>query len=89
MKEGYLGTGARLVFRKGDTSLASNCRPISLTSIFCKMLQFAVTMNVVSHMDKYNLLYNRQQDFHSKSSLELRLVSSAILEHTNNNTSCI
>ena len=46
------------LFKKGDTSLASNYRPISLTSILCKVLEHIVTKNVVSHMDQYNLLYN-------------------------------
>lgn len=50
-------------FQKGDTSLASNYRPISLTSILCKALEHVVTTNVVSHMDKYNLLYELQHSF--------------------------
>ena len=36
------------LFKKGDTSLASNYRPISLTSILCKVLEHIVTTNVVS-----------------------------------------
>ena len=41
------------LFKKGGTSLASNYRPISLTSILCKVLEHVVTTNIVSHMDKY------------------------------------
>ena len=51
------------LFKKGDTSLASNYRPISLTSILCKVLEHVVTTNIVSHMDKYNLLYDLQHGF--------------------------
>ena len=40
------------LFKKGDTSLALNYRPISLTSILCKVLEHVVTSNIVSHMDK-------------------------------------
>ena len=54
------------LFKKGDTSLASNYRPISLTSIQCKVLEHVVTTNIVSHMDKYNLLYDLQHGFRSK-----------------------
>ena len=62
-------------FKKGDTSLASNYRPISLTSILCKVLEQFVTSNVVSHMDKYNLLYDLQHGFCSKRSCETQLVT--------------
>ena len=55
------------LFKKGDTSLASNYRPISLTSILCKVLEHIVATNVVSHMDKHNLLYDLQHGFRSNS----------------------
>ena len=51
------------LFKKGDTSLASNYRPISLTSILCKVLEHIVTTNVVSHMDQYSLLFELQHGF--------------------------
>ena len=63
------------LFKKGDTSLASNYRPISLTSILCKVLEHIVTTNVVSHMDQYNLLYDLQHGFRSKRSCETQLVT--------------
>ena len=62
-------------FQKGDTSLASNYRPISLTKILCKLLEHVVTTNIVSHMDKYNLLYDLQHGFRSKRSCETQLVT--------------
>ena len=63
------------LFKKGDTSLASNYRPISLTCILCKVLEHIVTTNIVSHMDKYNLLYDLQHGFRSKRSCETQLVT--------------
>ena len=63
------------LFKKGDTSIASNYRPISLTSILCKVLEHIVTTNVVSHMDQYNLLYDLQHGFRSKRSCETQLVT--------------
>ena len=63
------------LFKKGDTSLASNYRPISLTSILCKVQEHIVTTNVVSHMDQYNLLYDLQHGFRSKHSCETQLVT--------------
>ena len=63
------------LFKKGDTSLASNYRPISLTSILCKVLEHIVATFVVSHMDKHNLLYDLQHGFRSKRSCETQLVT--------------
>ncbi|MCG7878314.1 MAG: reverse transcriptase family protein, partial [Candidatus Thiodiazotropha endolucinida] len=63
------------LFKKGDTSLASNYRPISLTSILCKVLEHIVTTNVVSHMDQHNLLYDLQHGFRTKRSCETQLVT--------------
>ena len=61
------------LFKKGDTSLASNYRPISLTSILCKVLEHIVTTNVVSHMDYHNQLYDLQHSFRSKPLCETQL----------------
>ena len=63
------------LFKKGDTSLASNYRPIYLTSILCKVLEHIVTTNVVSHMDQYNLLYLLQHGLRTKRSCETQLVT--------------
>ena len=63
------------LFKKGDTSLASNYRLISLTSILCKVQENIVTTNVVSHMDQYNLLYDLQHGFRSKRSCETQKVT--------------
>ena len=63
------------LFKKGDTGLASNYMPISLTSILCKALEHIVTTNVVSHMDKDNLLYDLQYGFRSKRSCETHLLT--------------
>ena len=63
------------LFKKEDTSLASNYRPISLTSILCKVLEHIVTTNVVSHMDHHNLLYDLQHGFRNKRSCETQLVT--------------
>ena len=62
------------LFKKRDTSLASNYRPISLTIILCKALEHIVIMNVVSHMDKYNLLYDLLHGFRRKRSCKIQLV---------------
>jgi len=63
------------LFKKGDKSDASNYRPISLTCILCKVLEHIVATNIVSHLDRDNVLYNLQHGFRSKRSCETQLVS--------------
>ena len=44
------------VFKKGNRSTPSNYRPISLTSIACKVLEHVVFSNIMSHFDSFNIL---------------------------------
>jgi hypothetical protein len=62
------------IFKKGHKSKASNYRPVSLTSISCKMLEHIVTSNIMSHMEKYNLLTDTQHGFRKKRSCETQLI---------------
>ena len=62
------------VFKKGDKSIASNYRPISLTSILCKVLEDIFASNLVTHLDSHQLLYDLQHGFRSKRSCETQLV---------------
>ena len=38
-------------FKKGDRHLASNYRPISLTSVSCKLLEHIIFRHITNHMD--------------------------------------
>ena len=40
------------VFKKGNRSTPSNYRPISLTSIVCKILEHVIHSSVISHFEK-------------------------------------
>ena len=62
------------LFKKGDKSTASNYRPISLTCILCKILEHIVALNLVTHLDSHQLLYELQHGFRSKRSCETQLV---------------
>ena len=62
------------LFKKGEKSLPSNYRPISLTCILCKVLEHIVSTNLVSHLDKHNILYDLQHGFRAKRSCETQLV---------------
>ena len=62
------------LFKKGDKSIASNYRPISLTCILCKVLEHIFASNLVTHLDSHRLLYDLQHGFRSKRSCETQLV---------------
>ena len=62
------------VFKKGDKSLASNYRPISLTCILCKVLKHILASNIVKHLDGQGLMYDLQHGFREKRSCETQLI---------------
>ena len=62
------------VFKKGDKSLASIYKPISLTCILCKVLEHILASNIVKHLDGQGLMYDLQHGFREKRSCETQLI---------------
>ena len=56
------------IFKKGSKSLPCNYRPISLTSVVCKMLETLIRDKLVNHLEENNLLKNTQHGFRNKRS---------------------
>ena len=56
------------IFKKGSKSLPSNYRPISLTSVACKMLETIIRDKLVKHLEGNSLLNNTQHGFRNKRS---------------------
>ena len=48
------------IFKKGDRLQPNNYRPISLTSITCKMLEHIITSNIMQHLDTHHILHDAQ-----------------------------
>ena len=63
------------LFKKGDRSLASNYRPVSLTCIPCKLLEHIVCSNIMAHLDEHELLSDRQHAFRKWHSCETQLTT--------------
>ena len=61
------------IFKKGDKSSDANYRPISLTCILCKVLEYIMASQVVEHMNSHDLLYDLQHGFREKRSCETQL----------------
>ena len=62
------------IFKKGDRSLASNYRPVSLTSVCGKLLEHIVYSEVMNHLNLHDILSNAQHGFRSKRSCETQLL---------------
>ena len=63
------------IFKKGARSLASNYRPVALTSILCKLLESIIREDLVKHLLEHNLLTNKQFGFIKGRSTQLQLLT--------------
>ena len=62
------------VFKKGDRHLPENYRPVSLTSVPCKILEHIICSHMWKHFDKHNILTKLNHGFRSGFSTESQLL---------------
>ena len=63
------------VFKKGDKTVPENYRPISLTSISCKILEHVIHSTVMDHLDRHNLLTPLQHGFRQNRNGESQIIT--------------
>ena len=63
-------------FKKGDRSKAENYRPISLTSVLCKLLEHIIHSHIMTHFATHNILSDTQHGFRKHRSTETQLIGS-------------
>ena len=63
------------IFKKNDRSCPLNYRPVSLTSICCKLLEHIIYSNIFEQLDKYNILGSHQHGFRTGHSCETQLLT--------------
>ena len=56
------------IFKKGDKKLAANYRPISLTSICCKILETILRNYIMNHLTEHRIIRESQHGFRNKKS---------------------
>ena len=67
---------AILVYKKSDSHLSSNYRPISLTSIVIKVMEKIIHHQLVKALESHNLISNYQHGFHGcRSTVSLLLTA--------------
>ena len=63
------------IFKKGARNKAENYRPISLTSIVGKLMEYFVKDSIMTHMRAENLLSSKQYGFINGRSTTIQLLS--------------
>ncbi len=63
------------IYKKGTRNIAENYRPISLTSVVCKLMEKIVKDTVLTHLIENNLLSKKQFGFVSGRSTVTQLLS--------------
>ena len=65
------------IFKNGGKYKPANCRPVSLTSLCCKIQEHVVTSNVLNHLDEHHILTDCQHRFRARRSCETQLLTLA------------
>ena len=63
------------IFKKGDPLQANNYRPVSLTSIPCKLLEHIIHSHFMSHHKQHKILCDNQHGFRKFRSCESQLIA--------------
>ena len=64
------------IFKKGSASDPNNYRPISLTSVICKVFETIIKNQLLDYLNEYSLLSREQHGFLSKHSTTTNLLES-------------
>lgn len=62
------------IYKKGCSSDPANYRPISLTSVCCKLLEHAIVSSLTAHLDQHKILHQHQHGFRKGLSCETQLL---------------
>src|SRR5579864_2585160 len=57
------------IIKKGKSCLVENYRPISLTSVVCKIFESVIKLDLVNYLTSNNLITSDQHGFMSKRSI--------------------
>ena len=65
------------IFKKGSKSDPANYRPVSLTSVACKLLEHILCSHIRNHLDRHGILCPNQHGFRKRLSCESQLIVTA------------
>ena len=62
------------IYKKGDKTSPANYRPVSLTSVSCKMMEHIIHSSVMKHLNANSILVNYQHGFRTGHSCDTQLI---------------
>ena len=62
------------IFKKGSKSDANNYRPISLTSVLCKLCEHILHSTIITHLANHKILSDAQHGFRKRRSCDTQLL---------------
>ena len=62
------------IYKKGSRHDPANYRPVSLTTVCCKVLEHVICKHILDHLDKHGILTDLQHGFRSGFSCETQLL---------------
>ena len=65
LPEDWINAKITPVYEKGDAHLPENYRPISLTSVSCKLLEHIICRHLMDHLERNKILTNLNLGFRS------------------------
>jgi hypothetical protein len=71
----WLKANISSVYKKGDRHKPENYRPVSLTSVCCKLLEHIVCRHLHYHLEKNRILTSRNHGFRTGHSCETQLLT--------------
>ena len=74
LPDDWINANISPVFKKGDVHLAENYRPVSLTSVACKLLEHVICKHLLNHLERNKILTNLNHGFRSGYSCETQLL---------------
>ena len=94
-EQGYLPEDWRkaniaAIYKKGDKSDPANYRPISLTSVCCKLMEHILDSQLMKHLHDNSILTDYQHAFRRGRSCDTQLVATIhdLATHHNNRDTC-
>ena len=74
LPDDWLNANVAPVYTKGNVHKAENYRPVSLTSVTCKLLEHIICKHILTPLEKYNILTSLNHGFRSGYSCETQLI---------------
>ena len=78
------------IFKKGAKSNPANYRPVSLTSVCCKLMEHIVDSQLMNHLSENSIITDYQHAFRSQRSCETQLIATIhdLAEAHNDKNTC-